>query len=236
MMRPHCPSSCATAEIGYAEPRALIEVLAQPRPPALRHHPALRAHFMPRRWRSPGGCSASKVPGVFLQSHLAENRAEAGLGGGPPWRSYLDVYERAGQLPACARCSHTASGSTTPTAGAELAERGAAMSCPTSNLFLGSGLRPAARAPGVGLGTDRGGRHQPVYVLQTLNASLLQLKRPVVVGGERFSPATPGRRAQFWYLDDRIASALGKEWPTCRPRPARPAASGSPQRRCTTLK
>jgi guanine deaminase len=100
--------------------------------------------------------------GVFLQSHVAENRNEvAWVAELFPWsRSYLDVYDHFGLLrerSVYAHCIHLDA-----TDRQRMAQAGAAMSfCPTSNLFLGSGLfdLKAAAASGarVGMGTDVGG-------------------------------------------------------------------------------
>ncbi|WP_068804999.1 guanine deaminase [Thauera phenolivorans] len=100
-------------------------------------------------------------PGVHLQSHLAENRGEVAWVAElfPAARSYLDVFDRYGLLgerAIYAHCIHI-----DDTDRRRLAESGSAIAfCPTSNLFLGSGLFDidAARAQGVGVGlaTDVG--------------------------------------------------------------------------------
>jgi guanine deaminase len=101
-------------------------------------------------------------PGVYLQTHVAENRAEvAWVRELFPWsRSYLDVYDRFGLLRPRAVYAHCIWLDDADRA--RMGAAGAAMSfCPTSNLFLGSGLfdLEAARRHGVrvGLGTDVGG-------------------------------------------------------------------------------
>ena len=83
----------------------------------------------------------ASIPGVYLQSHVAENSAEVSwvreLFG---WsRSYLDVYEHFGLLGPRAIYAHGIhlDGSDLQ----RLAETGTALAfCPSSNLFLGSGL------------------------------------------------------------------------------------------------
>ncbi len=67
-----------------------------------------------RRWRA--ACCAT-IPGLYMQTHVAENRDEVRWVAElfPDARSYLDVYAAHGLL-ARAACSRTASGSTTPTA------------------------------------------------------------------------------------------------------------------------
>jgi guanine deaminase len=101
-------------------------------------------------------------PGVWLQSHAAESRAEGRWIHElfPDARSYVDVYDRFGLLRAnavYAHCIHI-----DDTDRERLAASGTAVAfCPTSNLFLGSGLFDLAGAQGagvrVGMGTDVGG-------------------------------------------------------------------------------
>lgn len=80
-------------------------------------------------------------PGVYMQTHVAENRAEVAWIAElfPDARSYLDVYHRHGLLNERAVLAH---GIWLDDADrALLAERGAQIAhCPSSNLFLGSGL------------------------------------------------------------------------------------------------
>lgn len=80
-------------------------------------------------------------PGVYMQTHVAENRAEVAWTAElfPQARSYLDVYEQAGLLHERAILAHGIWLDDTDRArmhatGAQLAF------CPSSNLFLGSGL------------------------------------------------------------------------------------------------
>jgi guanine deaminase len=100
-------------------------------------------------------------PDLPVQTHLAENRDEVRWIGQlfPEARSYLDVYERAGLLcerTLLAHCLHLDS-----TDRSHIAQtRSVAVCCPSSNLFLGSGLFDfaAARRTGmrVALATDVG--------------------------------------------------------------------------------
>src|SRR5450631_1027684 len=108
------------------------------------------------------GALCAADPSLYLQTHVAENRAEV------RWvselfadaRSYLDVYARAGLLHPRSVLAH---GVWLDDADrALLAERGAQIAhSPSSNLFLGSGLFdwPAALASGaqVTLASDVGG-------------------------------------------------------------------------------
>lgn len=103
----------------------------------------------------------AEYPGTWMHTHVAENRDEVRWVAAlfPEARSYLDVYERHGLLHERTVLAH---GIWLDAHDRELlAARGAQVShCPTSNLFLGSGLLDwsAQQAAGVGvsLGTDVG--------------------------------------------------------------------------------
>ncbi len=102
------------------------------------------------------------APGLYMQTHVAENPAEVAWVAElfPQARSYLDVYERNGLLNERAILAH---GIWLDEADrAQLHEHGAQIAfCPSSNLFLGSGLFGwrQARAAGVAvsLASDVGG-------------------------------------------------------------------------------
>ena len=99
---------------------------------------------------------------VYLQSHVAENRAEVEWVAElfPDARSYLDVYDQFGLLgerAVYAHCIHLDA-----TDRARMRESGTRIAfCPTSNLFLGSGLFDIVQAKEGGvmtsLATDIGG-------------------------------------------------------------------------------
>ena len=101
-------------------------------------------------------------PSVHVHTHVAENRDEVQWARDLfPWsRSYLDVYDRFGLLrdrSVFAHCIHLDAGDRK-----RMGESGAAAAfCPTSNLFLGSGLFDLDQADRagmrVGLATDVGG-------------------------------------------------------------------------------
>jgi guanine deaminase len=100
--------------------------------------------------------------GLYMQTHVAENRDEVRRVGElfPQARSYLDVYHRHGLLTERSVLAHGIWLDDEDRA--LLASTGAHIShCPTSNLFLGSGLfdwrAAAARGHGVSIGTDVGG-------------------------------------------------------------------------------
>ncbi|MCP4470426.1 MAG: guanine deaminase [Gammaproteobacteria bacterium] len=156
-------------------------------------------------------------PDLYLQSHAAENVDEV------RWvaelfadsRSYLDVYDRFGLLgprALYAHCIHL-----DETDRERMAESGAAMAfCPTSNLFLGSGLfsLDSAGRHGirVGLATDVGAGTS-FSQLQTLNEAykVCQLAGHSLTPLKAFHLATLGA-AESLYLDHRIGNfAVGKE-------------------------
>jgi guanine deaminase len=156
-------------------------------------------------------------PGLYLQSHVAENLDEVRWVGElfPAARSYLDVYDRFGLLgprAVYAHCIHLDRADRE-----RLAASGAAMAfCPTSNLFLGSGLfdRAAARAAGahVAIGTDVGGGTS-FSMLRTLaeGYKALQLQGQPLSSLEAFYLATLGA-ARALELDRVIGNlAPGKE-------------------------
>jgi guanine deaminase len=100
-------------------------------------------------------------PDVLMHTHLSENTGEIAAVAGrfPSARDYLDVYDRfglVGRRSVFAHCVHMSD-----PALARMAEAGAGIAfCPTSNLFLGSGLFDLAAADAhrirTGLGTDVG--------------------------------------------------------------------------------
>ncbi len=108
------------------------------------------------------GALCKADPTLYMQTHVAENRAEVEWVAKlfPDARSYLDVYARDGLLHPRAVLAH---GIWLDAADRRvLAETGAQVAfCPSSNLFLGSGLFdwPAARAAGfaVSAASDVGG-------------------------------------------------------------------------------
>jgi guanine deaminase len=162
LMDRNCPPQlCDTAASGYEDSARLIE----------RWHGRDRLRYAVTPRFAPT-CSDEQLrlcgrlldeyPGVLLQSHVAENAEEVRWVHElfPTARSYLDVYDRFGLLrERCvyAHCIHLDDADRQ-----RMAVRGAAASfCPTSNLFLGSGLfdlqRATAAGMRVGIGTDVGG-------------------------------------------------------------------------------
>lgn len=156
-------------------------------------------------------------PGVYLHTHLSENKKEIEFVAElfPERRGYLDVYDHyklVGPRSVFAHGVHL-----TDEECARLGQSGAAVAfCPTSNLFLGSGLldlpRLEAHGVSVGLGTDVGAGTS-FSLLQTLNEAykVMQLQGYKLHPFKSLYLATLGG-ARALKLDDRIGSfATGNE-------------------------
>ena len=156
-------------------------------------------------------------PDTLLHTHMAENRAEIAavaqrFGAAP---DYLAVYERFGLVgprSVLAHCVHVAED-----ACARMAASGAgAALCPTSNLFLGSGLFDLARldAAGVrvGLGTDVGAGTS-FSLLQTIGEAykVCQLRGHALDPFRALYLATAGGAALLGIGDRVGALAVGQE-------------------------
>lgn len=199
-----------TAQSGYDDSKALIA----------RWHGNGRLRFAisPRfaitstpEQMAAAGALAREYPAMHIQSHLSENLAEIDytLQLYPAARDYLDVYEQHGLLgrqSLMGHCIHLREREI-----ARMAETGTrAIFCPTSNLFLGSGLFDAdgLRAAGVvsGIATDVGGGTS-YSLLQTLNEGykVLQLRSQKLQPLAAFHWATRGNALALG-MEDRIGS------------------------------
>jgi len=163
------------------------------------------------------GRLASEHADVYVHTHLAENSDEVELVAKQfSWsRSYLDVYEHFGLLrerSVFAHCLHLDDQDHK-----SMADNGGAIAfCPTSNMFLGSGLFDLRRAVEkdirVGLGTDVGGG-TTLNVLRTASQAykVLHLQDQTLPPFDAFYLATLGA-ARALYLDDKIGNfEPGKE-------------------------
>lgn len=147
--------------------------------------------------------------GLYVQSHVAENKAEVAWAKElfPTARSYLDVYQQYGLLGARAIYGHCIWLDEQDKQDLQRTQTSIAF-CPTSNLFLGSGLfdLDGAQAAGVrvGLATDVGGGTS-FSILQTLNESykVLALQGSKLSAFRGFYLATLGG-AQALHLEDRL--------------------------------
>ena len=181
------------------------------------------------------GRLADEFPGVHVHTHLAENRDEidAVARRFPDSRSYLDVYKQHGLLrerAVFAHCVHLDDEDRSELA----ANRGGVAFCPSSNLFLGSGLYDlaASDAAGVatGIGTDVGGGTS-LSVLRTLGDAykVLQLEGQSLPAFKALYLATlgaaralgvddvignfePGKEADFVVLDPRSDSLTSRRF------------------------
>ena len=199
-----------TAESGYAESKALIE----------RWHGKGRLHYAVTPRFAPtstpeqlalAGQLLGEYPDLYMQTHISENLQEVEWVKAlfPERSGYLDVYDHfklLGERSVFAHGVHLCDEEC-----ARLAETGSAIAfCPTSNLFLGSGLFNLPMAErhkvNVGVGTDVGGGTS-FSILQTLNEAykVMQLQ------GAKLSPlkslylATLGG-ARALRLEDKVGS------------------------------
>jgi guanine deaminase len=163
-------------------------------------------------------------PDIWMQTHLAENTAELAQVAAlfPDAADYFAVYEQfglSGPRSVFAHCVHLEAGALARMAGAGAA----AAFCPTSNLFLGSGLfnLKAALAAGVkvGLGTDVGAgttysllhtlgeaykvgqlRGEALDPFQAFHLATLAGARALGLA-DRIGNLVPGQEADFLVLD-----------------------------------
>jgi guanine deaminase len=159
----------------------------------------------------------SEHPEVLLHTHLSENLGEIAAVGErfADARDYLDCYDRFGLVgprSVFAHCIHM-----DDPALARMAEAGAGVAfCPTSNLFLGSGLFDLARADAhgvrVGIGTDIGAGTS-FSILHTLGEAykVCQLRGSSLDPFRALHLATAGR-ARVMGIADRVGGlAPGQE-------------------------
>ena len=239
MMDRHCPDAVRdTADSAYRDSKRLIEDWhGRGR---LRY--AVTPRFAPTS--SPqqlalAGRLLREHPGVYLQTHMSENLDEVAWVGRlfPEAPHYLGAYDAAGLLgrrSVFAHCIHL-----TDAEWARLADSSSNIAfCPTSNLFLGSGLFSMGCARehmiNVGLGTDIGGGTS-FSLLQTLNEAykVLQLRGEhlspfkafylATLGGARtldledtLGNFTPGKEADFVILDTTSTPLLTFRLQQCR--------------------
>ncbi len=201
MMDQNCPPQLAdTPESGYADSRSLIQ--------RWHNNGRLRYAVTPRFAPTSSEAQLKTVqqlveefPDVYVQTHLSENESEiAWVAELFPWsKSYLDVYAHYGLLrprTTFAHCIHLSDAEHQ-----QLASSGAAISCcPTSNLFLGSGLFNFKAAEDVGaklsFGTDVGGGSS-FSMLRTMHEAykVAQLRGDPLTPLKAFYIATKGASA-----------------------------------------
>ncbi|TJZ94165.1 guanine deaminase [Paracoccus gahaiensis] len=155
------PEVLDTPQQGYDDSRAMIEAWHGTGRQLYAITPRFAITSSPEQLQMAGQL-ATDYPDCHIQTHLSENRAEIDftLSLYPKARDYLDIYDTYGLLGPRTLLGHSIH--LEPREIARMAETGSrAVFCPTSNLFLGSGLFDAGglRAAGVtsGIATDIGG-------------------------------------------------------------------------------
>ena len=217
LMDSNCPEELRdTPDSGYADSKALIERWHGKGRLGYAITPRFALTSSPEQLAAAGKL-AKEFPDVWIHTHLAENMDEVEeiAKQFPDSRSYLDVYDQHNLLrerAVFAHCLHMDDQDR-----ANMARKGgAAAFCPTSNLFLGSGLfdLPAMRKAGIrcGLGTDVGGGTS-LSLLRTASEAykVLHLQEHALPATRALYLATLGA-AEALYLDDKIGNfAKGKE-------------------------
>ncbi|MGH8259787.1 MAG: guanine deaminase, partial [Steroidobacteraceae bacterium] len=152
LMDRNCPQDLRdSAESGERDSRELLERWAGHGRLEYAITPRFAPASTPEQLRR-AGALARAFPGAPIQSHVAENREEVAWARRlfPEARSYLDVYDRVGlvrERAVYAHCIHLDEADRR-----RMAQAGAAaVFCPSSNLFLGSGLFDIAAADAAGL-------------------------------------------------------------------------------------
>ena len=176
-----------TPESAYEDSKALIETWHNRGRARYAVTPRFSPTSSPEQLRKAGQL-LQEFPDVYMHTHLSENENEVAWVKElfPECDGYLDTYDQAGLLgrrSIFAHCLHLSDGEWD-----RLAEtRSNIAFCPTSNLFLGSGLFPLSRAVKqkvrVGMGTDIGGGTS-FSILQTLNEAY----KVLALQGEKLSP------------------------------------------------
>ncbi|OED38413.1 guanine deaminase [Chromatiales bacterium (ex Bugula neritina AB1)] len=233
MMDRNCPEKLRdTAEQSYRDSQALIDRWHGTQ----RLNYAITPRFAPtssEKQLELAGRLYADNPGVYVQSHVAENQSEVKwVAELYPWsRSYLDVYDHYGLLgdrAVYAHCIHLTSEDLIRMRETQTV----AAFCPTSNLFLGSGLFDlnVARESGVrtGMATDVGGgtsfnmleTASEAYKVTQLNGNTvnaLQLLYEITLGGARalslqqhIGNFETGKEADFVVLDPQASELLGR--------------------------
>lgn len=217
MMDRHAPDGlCDTAESSYSESKALIEKWHGKGRNLYAITPRFAPTSTPKQLEKAGQLKA-EYPDVYVHTHLSENKNEIAWVKDlfPAQNGYLDVYHHyglTGSRSVFAHCVHLED--------AEWdcmhATDSAIAFCPTSNLFLGSGLFPLQKTwdkqVKVGLGTDIGAGTS-FNQLQTVSEAykVQQLQGNKLSAFESLYHATLGG-AKALHLDDKLGNFnVGKE-------------------------
>ncbi|WP_336944542.1 guanine deaminase [Acinetobacter modestus] len=217
MMDRHAPEAlCDSADSSYDDSKALIEKWHGQGRALYAITPRFAPTSTPEQLERAGQLKA-EYPDVYVHTHLSENKDEIAWVKDlfPKQNGYLDVYHHyglTGQRSVFAHCVHLED--------AEwqcMHETDSAIAfCPTSNLFLGSGLFPLNKTwqqqVKVGLGTDVGAGTS-FSLLQTVNEAykVQQLQGDKLSAYESLYHATLGG-AKALDLDDKLGNFnVGKE-------------------------
>lgn len=212
-----------TAASGYAESKALIEAWHGRGRLGYAVTPRF-AHTSSPEQLDAAGRLLREHPGVLLHTHISENHAEIAQvrADFPDAPDYLGAYEAhglVGDRSVLAHCVHLSDSEW-----ARMAQAGAAAAfCPSSNLFLGSGLFDLAAAEKhgveVGLGSDVGGgtslsmlevmedaykvgqlRRRPLDAMKSFYLATLGAARALKIDAQ-IGNFAPGKEADFLVLD-----------------------------------
>lgn len=217
MMDRHAPEAlCDSADSSYDDSKALIEKWHGQGRALYAITPRFAPTSTPEQLKRAGQLKA-EFPDVYVHTHLSEDKDEIAWVKDlfPAQKGYLDVYHHyglTGQRSVFAHCVHLED--------AEwqcMHETDSAIAfCPTSNLFLGSGLFPLNKTwqqqVKVGLGTDVGAGTS-FSLLQTVNEAykVQQLQGDKLSAYESLYHATLGG-AKALDLDDKLGNFnVGKE-------------------------
>ena len=217
MMDRHAPEALTdTAQSAYDDSKALIEKWHGKGRNLYAITPRFAPTSTPEQLQKAGQLKA-EYPDVYVHTHLSENKNEIAWVKElfPEQNSYLDVYHHyglTGQRSVFAHCVHLEDHEWDC-----MHDTNSAIAfCPTSNLFLGSGLFPLNKTwekqVKVGLGTDIGAGTSFCH-LQTLNEAykVQQLLGDKLSAFESLYHATIGG-AKALDLDDKLGNFnIGKE-------------------------
>lgn len=199
-----------TAEQGIAESRSLIEAWHKKG----RNRYVITPRFAissSREQLIAAGRLHEQYPDTYIQTHLSENKEEVNstLSLCPDCRDYLEVYEQAGLVTdrsVFGHCIHLSDSECR-----RLAEAGSVIAhCPTSNLFLGSGLFDMQQANRIGIQTTMAtdvGAGTSFSLFRTMGESykIQQLNRYPMPVLESFYECTLGA-AKALHLENEIGS------------------------------
>jgi len=217
LMDRHAPEALTdTAETAYIDSKALIEKWHGQGRNLYAITPRFAPTSTPKQLQKAGQLKA-EYPDVYIHTHLSENKNEIAWVKElfPEREGYLDVYHHyglTGSKSVFAHCVHLEDEEWDC-----MHQTDSAIAfCPTSNLFLGSGLFPLKKTwdkgVKVGLGTDIGAGTS-FNQLQTLNEAykVQQLQGEKLSAFEALYHATLGG-AKALSLDDRLGNFnIGKE-------------------------